>query len=256
VRRIGRIEAQTFYSRHYEPNNAILVVAGDITLEELRADAEATYAKLSARSRAPRFEFAQPQRLGETRMMILNAEAKFPYFERSYRVKSYAEAAPGEAEALDVLAQFLGADQSGALYRSLVVERRLATEAGATYDGMARDSGEVSIYAVPRPGVPLDVLERAADQVIARIAAAPVKAPDLARAKTQLVASAVYRRDSQYELASAYGQALAIGLTIDDVDMWPSRIRAVTAEDIQQIVKSDLIKREAVTGYLVPQAPK
>src|SRR5579862_9302716 len=77
VRRIGRVEAQAFYTRHYEPNNAILVVAGDITPEEVRADAEATYAKLSARSRAPRFEFAQPQRLGETRMMILNAEAKF-----------------------------------------------------------------------------------------------------------------------------------------------------------------------------------
>ena len=143
--------------------------------------------------------------------------------------------------------------------RSTVRPNRRARSAGRIglrLNANDRDAGEFSVYAVPRPGVPLDALERAADQVIAHIATAPLKALDLARAKTQLIASTVYRRDSQYELASAYGQALAIGLTIDDVDTWPNDIREVTAEAVQQIVKSDLIKREAVTGYLVPQAPK
>ena len=99
----------------------------------------------------------------------------------------------------------MGGDQTAALYRMLVEEKKLATDAGASYDGYARDAGEFSVYAVPRPGVSLETLEKAVDQVMQSFAAAPAKAPDLARAKTQLVASVTYRRDSQFAMASAYG---------------------------------------------------
>jgi zinc protease len=173
-------------------------------------------------------------------------------FLRLYRTTSYTEAKPGEAEALETLAQLMGGDATAALYRELVVRKKLASDAGASYSGYARDDGEFDVYAVPRPGVRLDVLEREVDQVMKSFAAAPPKPDELERAKTQLVAGAVYRRDSQYELASAYGQALAIGLTADDVTEWPDRIRAVTREAVQQAAASALIKREAVTGYLVP----
>src|SRR5579864_992622 len=98
--------------------------------------------------------------------MVLSAVANVPSFSRIYRVPSYAEAEPGQAEALEVLAQILGGGESSALYESLVVEKRLATDAGASYEGMTRDAAEFSIYAVPRSGVPLEAVERAADQVI------------------------------------------------------------------------------------------
>jgi zinc protease len=251
VRRIGRVEAQNFYDRHYAPNNAILVVAGDVTADEVRADTQDTLAKVPPRALVPRYEFAQPPRLGETRLTLQNSGVKVAYFTRSYRVKSYAEAGPGEAESLDLLAQLLG-DQTGALYRTLVVDRRLATDAGASYDGMTRDAGEFDIYAVPRPGVSLDQLERDTDQVLAHYLSAAPHADELARAKTELVASTIYRRDSQYALASAYGEALVIGLTLDDVDAWASRVRATTGEDIRDAARTALDKREAVTGYLVP----
>ena len=256
VRRIGRIEAQDFYDHHYAPNNAILIVAGDVTPDEVRFDAQASYAKVPARPLVPRSEYAQPPRLAETRMMVLRSDASVPYFSRIYRVVSYADAATGEAEALDVFAELLGGNTSSALYRTLVVEKRLATDAGASYDGMARDAGEFSVYAVPRPGVSLDVLERAVDQVIAPFAHSEPSAPDLARAKIQLVASAVYRRDNQYSLASAYGEALAVGLTADDVEEWPSRIRAVTGASVLKQVQSALDKRESVSAYLVPHGAK
>jgi zinc protease len=109
------------------------------------------------------------------------------------------------------------------------------------------------VYAIPRPGVRLDQLEQAVDQILNFYANKQAAAGDLQRAKTQLVADAIYQRDSQYEMASAYGQALAIGLTTDDVDQWPSRIRAVTPAQVQSAAKYDLIKREAVSGYLTPQ---
>ncbi len=254
IRHIGRTEATDFYQHHYAPNNAILIVAGDVTPQDVRAAAEAEYGRVPARPTALRAEFAQPPRLGETRMTIARSDVKVPLFLRLYRVVSYTEAKPGEAEALETLAQLMGGDATSALYRELVVKRKLASDAGATYSGYARDAGEFGVYAVPRPGIPLDAVEREVDAVMKTFVAAQPKAADLERAKTQLVANAVYRRDSQFELASAYGEALAIGLTADDVAEWPDRIRAVTGEAVQRAASGDLIKREAVTGFLVPAA--
>jgi zinc protease len=255
VRRIDRVSAQDFYDHHYAPNNCILVIAGDVTPDEVRRLAQENYGKVAARELTPRAEFAEPPRIAETRMTITRADAKVPVFARIYRVPSYAQGRPGVAEALETYAQVLGGGTTSALYRILVEQRKLATDAGASYDGYARDAGELSLYAVPRPGVSLAVLEKAVDQVLAATAAAPPTKADLARAKTQLVASVTYRRDSQFQRATAYGQALAIGLTVDDVDGWQSRIRAVPAEAVRKAARS-LDRKEAVSAYLVPGRSK
>jgi zinc protease len=252
IRHIGRVEAQDFYSHHYAPNNAILVIAGDVTPAEVRTDAEATYAKVPARELVPRADYAQPPRLGGTRLVIRRPDVKLPIFERIYRVVSYTEAKPGQAEAIDVLAQLLGGDANSALYKALVVDKKLAADAGASYDGDRRDSGSFTVYAVPRPGVSLRTLEDASDAVIARFRKAAPKPAALARAKTQLVADATYQRDSQFAMATAYGRALVIGLTVEDVDAWPDRIAAVPADAVVGVATSQLIRKEAVSGYLEP----
>ena len=251
VRRIDRVSAQDFYRHHYAPNNATLILAGDITPEAARSIAQAGYGKVAARALQPRAEFTEPPRLAESRMMIARPDVTVPLFQRIYRVPSYANAAPGQAEAFEALAQVMGGDQTAMLYRVLVEEKKLASEAGASYDGYARDSGEFSVYAVPRPGVTLEALERATDHVMKFFVSAPPRASDLARARTQLVASAVYRRDSQFDLAQAYGQALMIGLTVDDVNEWPNRIRDVTAAAVQKVA-AGLNRRDSVTAYLRP----
>ena len=251
MRRYSRAEAQDFYNHHYAPNNAILVVAGDVTPEQVKADAQEQYGKVAARQLVPRVKHAEPARLGETRLRIVNADATVPLFEREYRVASYVKGTRGQAESLETLAYLLGGDPNSALYRALVVEKKLATQAGAYYNGYTRDSGEFGFYAEPRPGVTPEKLEQAIDQVLAGFVKTPVKAADLERAKTNLVASITYRRDSQFEMASAYGQALTIGLTVDDVNAWPQRMRAVDAKGVQQAAQS-LNLREAATGYLVP----
>ena len=187
---------------------------------------------------------------------LVRADVQVPLFERIYRVPSYAQAAPGQAESFETLAQIMGGDQTAMLYRVLVEEKKLATDAGASYDGYARDAGEFSVYAVPRAGVSLETLEKAVDQVMQSFARCPSrKASDLARAKTELVASVTYRRDSQFAMASAYGQALMIGLTVDDVNEWPARIRAVDAAGVQKAAQR-LFRRNAVSAYLVPGAAK
>jgi zinc protease len=256
VRHIGRREAQDFYNHHYAPNNAILIVAGDVSTADVRVAAENAYAKVPSRPLLPRAEFAQPQRLGETRLNVFRPDVKVPLFLRLYRTTSYTEAKPGEAEALEAFAQLLGGDTTSTLYRELVVKRKLATAAGAEYSGYARDDGEFAIYAAPRPGVKLEQIEQAIDQILAGFAKAPPVAGELQRAKTQLVADAIYQRDNQYQMASAYGQALAIGLTTDDVDQWPDRIRAVTPDQVRNAVVTDLPRRESVTGYLQPGQPQ
>ena len=252
IRRIGRAEARDFYQHHYAPNNATLVIVGDVTPDEVRPMAEAELGKVPARELLPRAEYAQPARLGETRLNVARPDVKVPVFIRMYRVPSYAEATAGEAESLEVFAQLLGGGATGTLYRELVVKKKLAIDAGANYDGYARDDGSFSVYAIPRPGVTLENLERAVDGVIAGLFSREAAAADLERAKTQLIASATYRRDSQYALASAYGQALSIGLTANDVEQWPDRIRAVTAETVRKAAIKDLKKIEAVSGYLRP----
>ena len=252
IRHIGRGEADDFYRRHYAPNNAILIVSGDVTVDEVRAGAEAEYGAVPSHELAVRADCAQPPRLGETRLVVARKDAKVPMFLRLYRVQSYAEAAPGRAEALEVLARLLGGDATSALYRRLVVERRLATDAGAYYGGYARDAGEFGFVARPRPGVSLEALEHAIDEVVAPyLRHAPSKA-ELARAKTQLVAGVTFRRDSQFEMASAYGRALAIGLTVSDVQQWPARIQAVTGEEVRKAAFASLVKKESVTAFLVP----
>ncbi len=255
LRRIDRVSAQRFYNSHYAPNNAILVVAGDVMPEDVRRMAQDAYGKLPARDLEPRAEPAEPPRLAETRMTITRADARVPIFSRLYRVPSYAQARPGLAPALETYAQLLGGDQTSALYRVLVEQKKLASDAGASYDGNNRDAGEFSVYAVPRPGVSLQVLEKAIDQVLQSTRAAAPQAADLTRAKTGLVASVTYRRDSQMALAMAYGQALAIGLTVDDVNEWPGRIRAVSADNVRRAAQS-LSRNQAVTGYLLPGGAK
>jgi zinc protease len=251
MRRIDRSSAADFFRRHYAPNNAVLVVVGDVTADEVRTISQASYGAVPARTLQPRAEFAEPPRLAESRMTIVRPDAKVPVFSRIYRVPSYAQAAQGGAEALETLAQTLGGDQTSLLYRVLVEQKKLATTAGASYDGYRRDAGEFSLYAVPRPGVSLDALEKAVDQVLRSAAAAPPSPAELERAKTGLTASVIYRRDNQLEMATAYGQALAIGLTVDDVNDWPLRIRSVNANSVRAAA-ANLDRKEAVTGYLVP----
>lgn len=252
VHQLGRAEAQSFYDRHYAPNNAILVIVGDVSPDDVRRDAAETYAKVPARPLDPRIAYAEPPRLGETRLAIARPDAQVPLFSRTYRVPSYLTARPGQAEALDVLAAMIGNDENAILYRRLVVEQKLATDVGASYDGEARDSGAFTVYATPRPGVSLEQVEHAVDAVIASFIAASPGSADLARVKTQLIAGEIYKRDSQLSLATAYGQALVDGRDVADVHDWPRRLNAVPPQAVHAAAAAFLVRREAVTLYLTP----
>jgi zinc protease len=180
-----------------------------------------------------------------------------PSVKRYYLVPSAATAAAGESPALDVLAQLMGNGSNAYLYRALVVDRPLAVNASAGYQGTSLDPTQFVIAASPKPGVEFAQIEQVIDGVIADVAQNPVRAEDLERVKTQLIAEAIYAQDNQATLARWYGGALTTGLSIEEVRSWPDRIRAVTAEQVRDAAQKWLDKKRSVTGYLIKDtAPK
>jgi zinc protease len=252
IEALGREDALSFYKRFYTPQNAILVVAGDVTAAQVRALAETTYGKVPAAGSAPvRQRPQEPEFRAARNVRLADAKVEQPSLQRCWLVPSYATAEPGEAEALDLLVHILGAHSTGRLYRALVMDKATAVSAGGWYHGTALDRSRLLLYAVPRPGVSLEQLEGEIDDVIATLVDEGVDERELARAKTRLIADTVYAQDSQTSLARIYGSTLTTGGTVESVARWPAEIEAVTAQAIRDVAARWLDRRRAVTGYLL-----
>jgi zinc protease len=252
MEQLSRDDAIGFYRRFYGPNDAVVVIAGDVEPEEARKLAEETYGKLNRSSViAKRQRPQEPPPVAVRSLTLADARVEQPMIRRLYLVPSFATAKPGQSEALEVLAHILGSGNSSRLYRALVVDKGVAVMAGAGYDNSALDMAKFGIFGAPRPGVTLAQLEAEADAVIAEVIAKGVSAEELERAKSRLIANAIYAQDNQASMARWYGTALMTGATVDDVRRWPDRIRAVTATQVQDAARTWLDKRSSVTGFLI-----
>jgi zinc protease len=252
IEQLNREDALAFYKRFYTPNNAVVVIAGDVDAEQVKALAEATYGSVAKTADiAPRLRPQEPQQVAPRQVTLADPRVQQPSLQRSYLVPSSASAAPGESEALEVLAFILGHGSTSRLYRKLVVERELAVSAGGWYHGGALDNTQLAVFGSPKPGVTLQQLEQAIDAVIDDLVAKDVAADELERAKYRLIADAIYAQDSQSTMARWYGAALTTGSTVEKVQSWPERIRAVTADAVRAAAKTWLDKRRSVTGYLI-----
>jgi len=251
IETLNREDALAYYRHFYTPENAILVVAGDIEAPEVEALARQTYGKIPARGAAPqRHRQREPEPRAERIVKLADSKVEQPQFERVYLVPSAHTAEPGESEALDVIAHHLGGGQTSLLFRRLVLERKIAVSAGAYYYSDAVDESRFYVFALPAEGVSLEELERGLDDVLAELKRDGISAADVERASTRLVADAVYAQDNQASLARWFGAALANGGTVQDVLGWSARIEAVTPEDVAKAMKW-LQKRRAVSGFLL-----
>ena len=252
IEKLTSKEALDFYRQHYAPNNAVVVIAGDVTADEVRKLAEATYGQVPrGADMPPRVRPQEPPQQGPRTVTLADERVAQPSLRRSYLVPSYTTAKHGEAVALDVLTHILGGGTSSRLYRTLVVDKAIAVNAGAWYQGSALDATRLGVYATPRPGVSLTRLEAAMDAVIAELAEKGVSADELERSKTRLVADVIYAQDRPTTLARWYGVAITTGSTVEAVQTWPDRIAKVTAEQVRDAARRFLDKRRSVTGYLV-----
>jgi zinc protease len=251
IESLNRNDALAYYGRFYTPENAILVVAGDVTSEGVKALAEETYGRIPARGEAPkRTRKVEPPIPAARRVELSDVKVEQPSFQRYWLVPSHVSARDSEPYALDVLAQILGGGQASRLFRALVQEQEIATNAGAWYMGDAVDLTRFAVYASPRDNISLKDLEKAVEAVVVKLTN-DLGERELNRAKTQLIADAIYAQDSQTTLARIYGSTLAVGGTIQQVKEWPDCIDAVTIEDVVAVAKKRLLPRLAVTGYLL-----
>jgi zinc protease len=256
IEKLNREDALAFYRRFYTPNNAVVVVAGDVTGDEVKAIAENTYGKVARVAEVPpRARPEEPIPVAVRQLTMADPRVAQPSLQRSYLVPSSTTAKPGQSEALEILAQVLGGGETSRLYRALVVDRHIATSAGGWYQGTALDDTRFGVFASPLPGVTFETVEGAIDAVIARIAESGITTAEFERAKTRLIADTVYAADNQATMARWYGAALTSGGSVDKVAAWPARLRAVTPEAVQDAARTWLDKRRSVTGYLVKELP-
>ena len=254
MQKLSRQDALTFYKRYYAPNNAILVVSGDVTADEVKALAEASYGKIPANPDVvtKRVRPQDPPQLVPRRMELKDARAGNYSLSRYYVTPSYMTAKPGEAEALDLMMKIAASGSTSRLYKKVVVESKLASSAGGDYSGSGIDSGSLSLYAVAADGVSLEKVEAAIDAVFAEVSKNGVTDAELTRAKSAYLADYIYESDNQATLARRYGWNLAVGRTVADIEGWPAAIAKVSADDIKTVAAEYLDLRRSVTGYLIP----
>lgn len=245
-------DALAFYRRWYAPNNAILVVAGDVTADVVRPLAEKYYGAIARADTPPRDRTDEPPHRAERRVTLKDGRVAQPSWSRLYLAPSLGAGDKAMAYPLEVLADLVGGGATSRLYRSLVVEKGVAASVSAYYDSVAVGRTAFRVAATPRPGVPLDKLEGLIEQELARIVKEGFAPDEVERAKTRLRASAAYGRDSLHTGAQTLGQALASGLSVDEVETWPDRIKAVTPAQVAAAAAQVFNPKSSVTGLLLP----
>ena len=251
---LDRDDALAFYERFYAPNNAILVVAGDVTPDEVRALAQEHYGPIPANPALPeRLRPTEPPQTAERRITFRDARVAQPYVSRSYLAPERDSGAQDTAAALTILAEVLGSGTTSVMAEALQFDSQVATFTGAFYSGMSLDKTTFDVVVVPSEGVTLEEAEAAMDKVLAEFLTTGVDPEQLDRIKMQLRAAQIYARDNVDSIANRYGRALTQGLTVEDVQAWPDILQAVTADDVMAAARVVLDRRQAVTGWLMAE---
>lgn len=257
MEQLDREAALAYYERFYAPNNATLVVAGDVDPEAVKALAEEHYGPIApSDGLLPRDRPQEPPQLAERRLTLADERVSEPYVFRTYLAPERDPGDQKEAAALTVLAELLGGSgQTSVLPRALQFDSQTAVYSSAFYDGTTIDDATFGLIVVPAPGVTLAEAEAAMDRVIADFLKTGPDPAALDRIRTQVRANDIYARDDVNRLARRYGEALSIGLTVEDVDSWGATLSAVTEADIMAAAEKVFDRRNAVTGWLTrPEA--
>ena len=255
IETLSRQDALDFYRANYAPNNATLVVAGDVKPGEVLAMAKAHYGPVPRSDLIrPRVRPTEPPQLAERRLTLADERVAQPYVIRTYLASERNPGDQRQAAALKLLAELLGGNPTtSVLARALQFDTQKAVYTAAFYEGVSLDQDTFGLVVVPVPGQSLQDTETAMDGVLDKFLKDGVNPEDFARIKAKVRADEIYGRDDVQGLARQYGAALASGLSVGDVQDWPDVLQAVSAEDVMAAAKSVLNRKNAVTGWLTTE---
>ena len=254
MEQLDMADALGFYDLYYAPNNAVLVVAGDVKPDEVLALAEQYYGVIPAEDNLPeRIRTVEPPQRAERRITYVDARVSQPFLIRTYLAPERDPGAQEEAAALVYLAELLGGTPfTSDLGRALQFDTQTAIYTNASYSGSSLDETTFSFAVVPVEGVTLADAEAAMDDVVAAFMEAEIDPARMDSIRTQLRASEIYAKDDMQGLARRYGAALTQSLTVADVQAWPDILQAVTEEDIKAVAAKVLNRDQSVTGWVAP----
>jgi zinc protease len=246
-------DTQAFYDLYYAPNNAVLVVAGDVVPDDVLALAEKYYGVIPAEDQLPeRIRPQEPPQRAERRITYVDPRVSQPFLIRNYLAPERDPGAQDEAAALVYLAELLGGSSfTSDLGQALQFDTQTAIYTNASYSGSSLDTTAFSFAVVPAEGVTLSAAEAAMDQVIADFITSDIDAARMESIRTQLRASQIYALDDVSGIARRYGAALTQSLTVEDVQAWPDILQTVTPEDIKAVAAKVLNRDQSVTGWVV-----
>lgn len=255
IEALNHADAVAFYQAHYAPDNAILLVVGDVTMDEVLPLAKTYFGPIAPsgkrRPARPEIDFEPTT---DQPIVVTDVRAQQKIWQRLYRIPELDELSQDELAALTILIQMLGGDTTSHLYQSLVAQNASAAAISSWADIMRIGVGEIGIYAIAAASIDMETLGKEIDQQIEVFQTTAIDEKTLERSKTQFRASFVFEQDSQHNLAQSYGTALVLGNKPSDIKDWPARIKAVKAIDVQQAAQRFLRKNRSITGYLKPES--
>ena len=251
--KLSKEDVMKFHASWYHPNNAILIISGDVTAAEIKPLANRYYGGLPRGKIPDRNWNEEPPQNNARRLTLKHKNVQQPLWKRSYMASSLAYGRKNDALPLLVLSQLLGGGKTSRLYQSLVVEQKIASEVNTGYDAFTSGPSQFHIQAVPADKIDPAQIEKAVDKELEKLLAGSANAEDLARAKTLLKAEAIYARDGLTSMARIMGWIRIAGLDADYFNRWPDLIEAVTAEQVAEAAKATFRINQSVTGLLLPE---
>ncbi|WP_404933576.1 M16 family metallopeptidase [Nitratireductor sp. L15S-10] len=247
-------DLKSFYDRFYTPNNAVLVVAGDVNADQVHAMAKETYGKIArGPDLPPRARPMEPDQKTARDVTFRDPRVTVPNMSINWYVPSARRAEKGEFEALAILSEVLGEGLRSRLYQELVVKQGIASSAGSYLQGTAYDYSALVIYGEPRGEADLETVEAALVSQIEKIKSEGITQKELDTARTKILRDQIFMRDSQVRSANLFGAVLATGGTVEDITGLPERLQAVTVEAVKAVANRYLDMDHAVKGYLLPE---
>ncbi len=251
---LDRHDAIGFYKKHYAPDNATLIVAGDVTPEQVQKLAQKHYGNIEPRNITPRKRVIEPPHMCARTVNLTDKRVEQPQWIKQYLAPSARVAnakKPNSSEALQLASLLLAGSATSHLYVDLVIEKQAAVAAGGWYNSVAMDYAPLSFYAIPREPYGINHMSELVDTSIANFIKNGPSEEDITRAKNLMIADSLYARDNQTTMARMIGAGLSCNMSLDDILNWSSNIEALNKDDIIEALDKYIDEKSSVTGSLI-----